>query len=167
MKVNITGRGVIPGLATIPPVYGKDLSEAEITRILNFPNLRVYAASSGAIITKNNVKNFFHLSVEDIIKKASKLGIKTTVEEEKETNTPDETVEETPTTDVVENEPVGDETVDTTEEDELNETPVEEDDDESTHEETNVETTENRYSGQPNQNNQNRYNGNKKKNKRH
>lgn len=191
MKVNITGRGIIPGLGTIPPIYGKDLSEVEINRILNFPNLRVYAASSGVIITKNNVKNFFHLSVEDIIKKAEKLGISTQVEEtippvENEqvqvtTSNPnkidysaykgeydhpseDSSVEEL--NEILEVEgSINEETSNGAAEEgtsEDDETEPEVED--GLVEETSTETDQNRYN---NNNNQNRYNGKKKNNKKH
>lgn len=59
MKVNINGRGIIPGIGTVPPVFGKDLSEGEIRRLLNFPNLKVYDAASGSLITKRNINSFF------------------------------------------------------------------------------------------------------------
>ena len=56
MKVNITGKGIIPGVNTIPPVYNIELDETQIRRLLNFNNIRVYEATSGCLITKKNIK---------------------------------------------------------------------------------------------------------------
>lgn len=56
MKVNITGRGVIPGIGAIPPVYKREMSEKAVLRLLNFPSFKVYDSSSGVLITKNNIK---------------------------------------------------------------------------------------------------------------
>ena len=56
MKVNITGKGIIPGINTIPPAYNIELEETQIRRLLNFNNIRVYEATSGRLITKKNIK---------------------------------------------------------------------------------------------------------------
>lgn len=56
MKVNITGKGIIPGINTIPPAYNIELEETQIRRLLNFNNIRVYEATSGCLITKKNLK---------------------------------------------------------------------------------------------------------------
>ena len=56
MKVNITGKGIIPGINTIPPAYNIELDETQIRRLLNFNNIRVYEATSGCLITKKNIK---------------------------------------------------------------------------------------------------------------
>ena len=56
MKVNITGKGIIPGVNTIPPAYNIELDETQIRRLLNFNNIRVYEATSGCLITKKNIK---------------------------------------------------------------------------------------------------------------
>ena len=56
MKVNITGKGIIPGINTIPPAYNIELDETQIRRLLNFNNIRVYEATSGCLITKKNLK---------------------------------------------------------------------------------------------------------------
>ena len=55
MKINITGRGVIPGIGTIPPVYNRELSEMAISRLLNFPSFKLYDSASGMLITKKNL----------------------------------------------------------------------------------------------------------------
>ena len=59
MKVNISGRGIIPGMGVIPPVYGKDMSEKEVSRLLNFESLRVYDSQTGLLITKKNISKIF------------------------------------------------------------------------------------------------------------
>lgn len=51
MKVNIEGAGVVSGIGLLP-VYGVELPEDEIKRLLNFRNIRVYDASNGGLITK-------------------------------------------------------------------------------------------------------------------
>ena len=56
MKVNITGKGIIPGVNAIPPAYNIELDETQIRRLLNFNNIRVYEATSGCLITKKNIK---------------------------------------------------------------------------------------------------------------
>lgn len=56
MKVNITGKGIIPGVNTIPPAYNIELEETQIRRLLNFNSIRVYEATSGCLITKKNIK---------------------------------------------------------------------------------------------------------------
>lgn len=56
MKVNITGRGIIPGLGVIPPIYNKEMSIPAISRLLNFPNFSVFDATTGIRFTKKNIK---------------------------------------------------------------------------------------------------------------
>ena len=65
MKVNINGRGIIPGVGTIPPVYNREMSENEILRLLNFQQFKVYSAASGILITKNNIKEMMNVDKED------------------------------------------------------------------------------------------------------
>ena len=57
MKVNITGKGIIPGLGVIPPIYNKEMSIPAISRLLNFPNFSVFDATTGIRFTKKNIKN--------------------------------------------------------------------------------------------------------------
>lgn len=59
MKVNISGRGIIPGLNTIAPAYNKDLSKNQILRILGSNNLRVFKADDACLITKKNIDEIF------------------------------------------------------------------------------------------------------------
>ena len=51
MKVNVTGRGAFTGIGILP-VYGIDLDEKQILRLLNFQTVRVYDANNGSLITK-------------------------------------------------------------------------------------------------------------------
>ena len=55
MKVNIIGK--VPGQFVsgigILPVYGKELGDDEIKRLLNFGYVKVYDATTGGLITKN------------------------------------------------------------------------------------------------------------------
>lgn len=56
MKVNIYGRGIIPGLGAIPPVLNKDLSEEELKRIIIRPTFRVYLSDDPSIVvTRKNL----------------------------------------------------------------------------------------------------------------
>lgn len=59
MKVNISGRGIIPGLNTIAPAYNKDLGKNQILRILGSNNLRVFKADDACLITKKNIDEIF------------------------------------------------------------------------------------------------------------
>jgi hypothetical protein len=60
MKVNIIGK--FPGQTVngigILPRRGIEMTEAEVQRLLNFPNIRVFDAASGGLLTKDsfNVK---------------------------------------------------------------------------------------------------------------
>ena len=69
MKVNISGKGVIPGLNTLAPVYNVDLDKQQILRLLNFRNFRVYGVGTG-LLTMANVDAAFDASVENVKKNA-------------------------------------------------------------------------------------------------
>lgn len=58
MKVNVLGRGGIPGIGILP-VYGIELNQQGIQRLLNFKNARVFNAETNLIITKENVNSLF------------------------------------------------------------------------------------------------------------
>lgn len=56
MKVNIHGKGCIPGIGSLAPTYGVEMSYQQIQRLLNFPAFRVFTANGNAqIITKKNI----------------------------------------------------------------------------------------------------------------
>ena len=57
MKVNISGRGVIPGVGKVAPIYSYEMADNEIRRMLNFPAFRVYDSVSSKLITKKNVND--------------------------------------------------------------------------------------------------------------
>ena len=51
MKVNVTGRGFINGIGILP-ARGLELSDGEISRLLNFNGVRVFDATTGMQITR-------------------------------------------------------------------------------------------------------------------
>lgn len=55
MKVDILGRGVVPGLGVLAPVYCKDLTETELERILKQSALKVYLAGTKVAVIKRNL----------------------------------------------------------------------------------------------------------------
>ena len=173
MKVNITGRGIIPGLGVIPPIYNKEMSIPAISRLLNFPNFSVFDATTGIRFTKKNIKNVAmnaqspytgvdvdppktpnkQTRVTPVVEKAPESPVikeEPVVEAEEVTavSEPEETPVIEETTNVVPDEEVTEETVDTTNE-------VEE-----------TETTDEESSQQQSSNTYNNYNRKKNK-KRH
>lgn len=54
MKVNISGKGVIPGVGSLAPVSNVELTEKEIRRILSF-KFNVYSSASGKRISVENI----------------------------------------------------------------------------------------------------------------
>lgn len=59
MKVNIGGKGSIPGIGVLAPAYGIDMSKQAVRRLLNFHAFRVFQASTGLIITVSNIDTIF------------------------------------------------------------------------------------------------------------
>lgn len=55
MKVDILGRGIIPGLGTLAPVYNKDFNEESIKRVLSYAALRVYLTGTNVPVTRKNL----------------------------------------------------------------------------------------------------------------
>lgn len=64
MKVNISGRGRVPGIGTLAPVRGYDASKEFVLRLLNYKQFKVFDAASGGLITKTNVDKLFAPKVE-------------------------------------------------------------------------------------------------------
>lgn len=67
MKVNIIGKfpgQTLSGIGILPR-RGIEMTEAEVQRLLNFPNIRVFDAASGGLLTKDsfNVKKTVQKSV--------------------------------------------------------------------------------------------------------
>lgn len=80
MKVNVTGKGLIPSLGVLAPMYRVDMTEKEVVRLLNFKNFRVYDSSTGGLITKKNLSTVLaSYETDDIVEEAI---IETTIEEE-------------------------------------------------------------------------------------
>lgn len=123
MKVNIVGKGVIPGINKLAPVYNQDLEKPQILRILNFKDFRVFGVGTG-LITKNNIDAAFEASIDNAKKEAEekkpvveKKAPKKTKEEPKVVvteieSTPAPIVEEEPKVEV----PTVEETTETVEE---------------------------------------------------
>lgn len=100
MKVNISGRGVVPGMGVLAPVYGVEMSKDSILRFLNFQNFKLFETSSGALITRSNLEEFFKPKPA---KPAKKTTTRKTVAKKKEE--PKKVVEE-PKQEPVEEKPV-------------------------------------------------------------
>jgi len=156
MKVNISGRGIIPGMGVIPPVYGREMSEKQVARLLNFESFKVYETETGLIITKKNISSMFkRQSTTVVIPPASKDVMEPT----KTTTQP--MVEEMTTEDVNFSNLPEITNDDVTTEDLVCETVSTDETNEEIKEESSNENNENKV----NQNNN--YNRNRNKNKKH
>ena len=118
MKINIVGKGIIPGMGVLPPVYNIEKSETDVRRLTNFRNIRVYCSENGLLITKKNVDSFFKVKPNtttktDAVKPKTVDGIKRNVliEQEQQKEETPVVIEETPIETIVE------ETITTEEED--------------------------------------------------
>ena len=117
MRVDIVGRGIIPGLGSNAPVYDKDMSELEIERVLKFASLKVYLAGTSVAVIRRNLHELIMLdnspkktSIAAPVKKTAKTATlvdaatyvqetaEATVETTEETTIPDEMPEEEITT---------------------------------------------------------------------
>ena len=117
MRVDIVGRGIIPGLGSNAPVYDKDMSELEIERVLKFASLKVYLAGTSVAVIRRNLHELIMLdnspkktSTAAPVKKTAKTvtpveattyvqeTAEATVETTEETTIPDEIPEEEITT---------------------------------------------------------------------
>lgn len=76
MRVNITGKGIIPGLGTLAPRYNVELSEMDIRKLTLFDQFRVSEAETGLLITRINVNNFFKKRLVTDIPKVKKPAVK-------------------------------------------------------------------------------------------
>ena len=59
MKVNISGKGIIPSLRRLAPVMGAELSEKDIRKLLTYRYFKLYDAETGIHITRENVDAIF------------------------------------------------------------------------------------------------------------
>ena len=69
MKVNIKGRGVVPRVNQLAPVYNIDLGKNDIQFLLNFNNLKVYETKTGLLIRHDTIDEMFAKSQPSPIKK--------------------------------------------------------------------------------------------------
>ena len=114
MKVNIAGRGIIPGVGALAPIRDRELDIKQVRRILNYPAFKVYDATSGLLISKANVEKVFetHNTVKEAVReiKNKPITISTPIPEEPNV------VEPTPVAEPVIEEVVEDTPVETVEE---------------------------------------------------
>ena len=59
MKVNVTGKGFIPGFGSLAPVYNKEADKATVKKLLAFRNFRVYRSEDPVRITMKNIDEVF------------------------------------------------------------------------------------------------------------
>ena len=105
MKINIVGKGIIPGMGILPPVYNIEKSETDVRRLTNFRNIRVYCSENGLLITKKNVDSFFKTKIDattNVVKPKTVDGVERKVlieQEQQKVSTTDDVIveEETPT----------------------------------------------------------------------
>lgn len=55
MKVDILGRGIIPGLGVLAPIFDKDLTETELDKILKQSALKIYISGSKVPVIRRNL----------------------------------------------------------------------------------------------------------------
>lgn len=55
MKVDILGRGIIPGLGVLAPMFDKDLTETELDKILKQSALKIYISGSKVPVIRRNL----------------------------------------------------------------------------------------------------------------
>lgn len=68
MKINVTGRGVIPGIGALAPQINREVDLETLRKIITCRRFVVYDTESGIKITTGNFKNFFYKyqSVESV-----------------------------------------------------------------------------------------------------
>lgn len=79
MRVNISGKGLIPILGTVAPAYNVELSESQIKRLLNFQTISVFATDTGRLITKKNINEVFSIQPSETSKGYNANNMKITV----------------------------------------------------------------------------------------
>ena len=119
MKVNITGKGPIPGMNSIAPIYNRELDESQIRRLLNFNNIRVFDSSTGSLITKKNISSVMNnttsITVENSSVRVESKSVVENINETKEDITENVTTVEESTQSIVSSNdetPVSDDNVD-------------------------------------------------------
>lgn len=68
MRVNIKGRGIVPRVGKLAPVYNQDLQKNDIEFLLNFNQFKVYETKTGLLITKGTVDEMFAKSQQPVDK---------------------------------------------------------------------------------------------------
>ena len=142
MRVNIKGRGIVPRVGKLAPVYNQDLQKNDIEFLLSCNQFKVYETKTGLLITRATVDEMFAKSQKPVeVKKPEPTPttapvveepvVAELVEEEK-VDVVEETLPEI-TEEVVEEESIAE--PETVEEDEVVETVEEETEEESTEEE--------------------------------
>lgn len=58
MKVNIIGKGVVPGLGVLAPINNVEVTKEQTQRIINYNNFKVYGIGVG-LITRSNINSVF------------------------------------------------------------------------------------------------------------
>lgn len=110
MKVNIVGKRngeLLPGVGLLP-VYGADLTDQEILRVLNFNGVRVFDASSGGQITKKALlvqKKKPQKTISKPVAKPDVIPVKTPVDTPIKVADPAELTIESSETDVADTSP--------------------------------------------------------------
>jgi hypothetical protein len=94
MKVNILGKGVIPGIGTLAPKYDVELSETEIRRLVNLERLRIGDTVTGLLTTKKNVNDFFK-KPEEVTRLTTPIEVPKKVEPKKVMKAPEPVIEKT------------------------------------------------------------------------
>ena len=108
MKVNISGRGLIPGVNRLAPVRNVELSQKDILRLLNYRQFSLYVSETGLFITKSNIDNLFKPVIKPRTVSVNEKPIQIKpMEEIKETKKEEKpqflTITEIPTTNTTEN----------------------------------------------------------------
>jgi NADH dehydrogenase/NADH:ubiquinone oxidoreductase subunit G len=69
MKINVTGRGVIPGIGVLAPQTNREVDIETLRKIIACKRFVVYDTETGTKITTGNFKNFFYKyqSVESVV----------------------------------------------------------------------------------------------------
>lgn len=65
MKINVFGKGKVPGLNGLAPLYNKDADTNLIKRILAFRVFRVFDATTNLQITSKNIDEYVKVELEE------------------------------------------------------------------------------------------------------
>ena len=79
MKINVFGKGKVPGLNGLAPLYNKDADVNLIKRILAYRVFRVFDADTNLQITTKNVEEYAKVELEEnqpIVPKFNDVDVK-------------------------------------------------------------------------------------------